>query len=202
MRRFLYGAAWLGALSVYPTTVLAHDTAVGPKDGTVLIIRHGEKPASGTGLSPIGQERAQKYIGYFQQLKIDGHSATPVYVFATADSKSSHRPWLTVKPTVKTLKLPDNHSIADADYAQVASQLTDGHYDHSTTLVCWHHGKIPDLMKTLGAKPKPLLGSKKWNPQVFGWLVELEYDHHGKLKNATVVNEHLMPDDTINPPKH
>ena len=69
------------------------------KDAVIVIIRHAEKPASGYGLSPAGEARAQAYAGYFQHFTLDGQPVKFNYIFAAADSKESHRPRLTITPT-------------------------------------------------------------------------------------------------------
>jgi hypothetical protein len=185
---------------------LANPGVNGPKGGTVLIIRHAEKPDDDSNplLSDLGGQRAQKYVEYFKHLMIDGHSATPVFVFATKDSKNSDRPWLTVKPLVDALKLPHDHSIKKDDFSQVVSQLKGGGYDDKIVLICWHHGNIPGILDALGANHHALLDGDKWPGKppkdVFGWLVELEFDSNGALKSSVILNEHLMDDDTIDPP--
>jgi hypothetical protein len=66
--------------------------------------------------------------------------------------------------------------------------------------VCWHHGKIPELLASLGADPQKLLPPKgKWPEDVFGWFVRVEYDQNGNL-NVKVQDEDLMPGDVANPP--
>jgi len=45
----------------------------GPKDATILIIRHAEKPADGSasGLTAEGEKRARAYAGYFRDFRVD-----------------------------------------------------------------------------------------------------------------------------------
>jgi len=79
----------LAAMLVTPvsTSFARENTSVGLADATVLIIRHAEKPDSGTGLAPAGEVRAQAYIGYFQHLRLNGVVFRPDTL--TADSKNS-----------------------------------------------------------------------------------------------------------------
>jgi hypothetical protein len=62
-------------------------------------------------------------------------------------------------------------------------------------LIAWHHGEIPKLIHDLGADSAALIPGDKWAPEVFGWVVVLQYDHKGRLVSSQVVHEHLMPDD-------
>ena len=88
----------------------------------------------------------------------------------------------------------------EQDYASLADELRSGPYSNKNILVCWHHGKIPELLASLGADPQKLLPPKgKWPEDVFGWFVRLEYDQNGNL-NVKVQDEDLMPGDAANPP--
>src|ERR1700735_5673355 len=58
-------------------------------NNTVLIVRHTEKPETGTGLTPQGEERARLYAKYFQPFQEDGLSIPVDSLYAGADSKSS-----------------------------------------------------------------------------------------------------------------
>ena len=78
----------------------------GPKNSVVLIIRHAEDAASGDGISPLGQERAEAYKNYFLNFTLDSKRLEPEVIFAAKDSKQSHRPRLTVEPFAKAAKLP------------------------------------------------------------------------------------------------
>jgi len=64
-------------------------------------------------------------------------------------------------------------------------------------LICWHHGEIPDLLRALGANPETLLKKGKWPDGVFDWIIQLRYDHDGKLVPAKTkrLTEPVLPDD-------
>jgi hypothetical protein len=173
-----------------------------PKNANILLVRHGEKPQSGTGLAPAGQARAQAYVAYFQNYAIGGTPIKLQYIFATADSDASHRPRLTVEPLAKALGLDINDKHADKDYATVADHLlSHGKYDGSDVLVCWHHGEILDLAAALGASAGTLPPASnwpaKWPGDVFGWLLQLRYDAGGTLIPAQTLclSQQLMYDD-------
>jgi hypothetical protein len=187
--------ACLSTLAV-PTYALArHDHAGnGLADTTVMIIRHAEKPDDGTGLTPAGEARAKAYIGYFEHFTLHGQSITPDALYAAADSKSSMRPRLTITPLSHALGLPIDDRFADKQTREIADALRgESHGNH--VLICWHHGEIPKLIQDLGGDSAQLLHADKWPADVFGWMVVLRYDHLGRLADAEVVREQLMPDD-------
>jgi hypothetical protein len=173
-----------------------------PTNANILLVRHAEKPDSGTGLAPLGQARAQAYAAYFQNYAIGGNPVKPQYIFAAADSDESHRPRLTMEPLAQALGLSIDDKHKDKDYAKVADDLlTHPKYNGSNVLVCWHHGEILDLAAALGASAGTLPASSnwpaKWPGDVFGWVLQLCYGADGKLIPAQTLclSEQLMYDD-------
>jgi hypothetical protein len=160
-------------------------TASGLADTTVLVIRHAEKPASGPGLAPAGVARAAWYPTFFRDLRIDGHHVHINSIFATADSKGSARERLTVEPLAKTLGLPVDLRFKNKAVADLVDALRAKAYG-PTILICWHHGRIPEMLSDLGADAGKLLPEGKWPGDSFDRLVELHFDHAGKLAGAKV----------------
>jgi len=79
-------------------------TAPMPANSIFYLVRHGEKPSKGTGLSPAGQARAQAYVAYFQNLPNPaGGTIHWDYLFACTDSGNSDRPSLTLTPLGEAL---------------------------------------------------------------------------------------------------
>ena len=187
----------LSAALIVPSTVLArHDHASGNglADTTLMIIRHAEKPESGPGLTPAGEARAQAYVGYFEHFMLDGAPMTPNALYASADSKSSMRPRLTITPLSRALGLPIDDRFADKQTKELADALrTEAHGNR--VLIAWHQGEIPALIHDLGGDSSALIPGDKWPSDVFGWVVVLQYDHNGQLVATKVIYEHLMPDD-------
>jgi hypothetical protein len=72
------------------------------------------------------------------------------YLFAAKDSHESKRPTLTIKPLSKALGLDINTDFKDAEYAKLGDELHAGRYSNKNILVCWHHGKIPELLAAFG----------------------------------------------------
>lgn len=169
----------------------------GLKDSVVLIVRHAEKPASGDMLSPAGEARAQAYVAYFKNFTVDGKAMAPEHLFACADSKASHRPRLTLEPLSKALGLKIDDRFTDKQSDALARELGSKER-RGCILISWHHSYIPDLLKALGADAAELLPKGKWPDPVFGWVIQLRFDHEGRLipSEARRINEGLMPDDS------
>jgi hypothetical protein len=162
----------------------------GPPPATILLIRHAEKLTDGReDLSPTGFERAR----LLPQLFAPSHTPalpTPQVLIATHLSKHSNRPVETITPLSTALHLPIDSTISNDDYAALAQQLLSGKYAGEVVLVSWHHGKLPDLAKSLGAQPP----YDKWPDTQFDRVWRIDYKA-GK-PTLTDLPEHLMPGDT------
>jgi hypothetical protein len=186
------------------SAAFAEDDAKGPdtngypalKDAVILIIRHAEKTASGDELSPEGYKRAEAYVNYFKNYKVDGKPLKLDYLYAAADSKNSKRVRLTVEPLSKATGLKLDNRFANKKFQGMVDELQSTSHGHEI-LICWHHGQIANLVKALGADPDTLLPKGKWPDDVFNWVLELHYDGNGRLipSETKRVNEHLMPGD-------
>jgi len=171
------------------------------QDATILIIRHAEKPAFGPELSPDGERRAEAYAHYFTNFTVDSQPLRLDYLIAAADSKQSERPRLTLKPLSKALHLGINLKYEDKNYRDLVSELQTK--DHGKAiLICWHRGMIPDLVQALGADPLLLLPGGLWPVDQFSWVLQLRYDHQGRLipEQTKRIQEHLLPQDPPDPP--
>jgi hypothetical protein len=157
-------------------------------ESNVLLVRHAEKPVRGRGLAPMGEARAQAYATYFPRLPIHGLDAEPQaqyhYLFAAADTHSSHRPRLTLEPLHAATGLPILQPYADKEFAGLADHLLDSEkYAGKNIVICWHHGEILQLANALlGTETPPSdWPSPPWPGDVFGWLLWLRYDEHEKV---------------------
>jgi hypothetical protein len=189
--------SWLVVLIAWALVVPAMAAEPsGLADATILIIRHAEKsPQSGHGLTPSGEARAAAYVGYFQTLALDGAPARPDTLVATADTKSSHRPRLTIEPLSRALGLPVDLRFKTRQVDALAEALrTEPH--GRRILISWHHEAVPQLIQALGFDPTIIPGGR-WPDDVYGWLVVLRYDHAGQPipASAQLIRENLMPDD-------
>ena len=185
-----------------PTAILAGPPPDGKsnalKNAVILVIRHAEKPDAGSGLSAAGEARAAAYVNYFKNFKVEGQPLKLDCLFAAADSKASHRPRLTIEPTSKALGLDINSRFKAGDFQGLADEIRSQPHGQAI-LIAWHHGKIPSLLRALGADPDQVIPKGKWPDDVFGWLIQLRYDSDGHLMEAKRINEKLMPDDSSEP---
>ena len=168
------------------------------KNRVILVIRHAEKPDKGFDLSSAGRARAQAYVNYFKHLTVDGQPLKLDYLFATADSRESHRPRLTLELLAKDLGLSIDTRFSDKQFAALAREIQN-RPPGTNILICWHHGEIPPLLRALGAEPKKLLPAGRWPDDVFGWLIALRYDENGHLFESRCINENLSPNDSAKP---
>ena len=94
-----------------------------PKSTTVLIIRHCEKPPTGTGLTVAGEERSRAYPIYFQKNLTNGEPIKLDFLFAAADTPESHRSRLTLEPLAHELmlKIDNEHR----DHREIVEDILD-----------------------------------------------------------------------------
>ena len=167
---------------------LSQAAFAGPKDATVLLIRHAEKSLDTKELTPAGEARAKAYVAYFQNYQVQGKPLKLTAVYCTTDSKKSHRTRATVEPVAAALGLKVDSHFENKDFASMAADL-EAHHSGENVLVCWHHGHIPKLLQALGADPATLLPGGVWPEDKYDWLIELRYDADGKLQEARRVDE-------------
>ena len=192
-----YRAIVFAALLGLPMGLAAkdHESSFALKDGVILVIRHAEKPETGEGLSPEGEARANAYVDYFKDFKIDSKPLAIEHLVCTADSKASRRPRLTIEPLGKELGLPIDARFKNKQFQELADEIKSKPRGKHI-LICWHHGEIPELLQALGADSRQLLPKSKWPSETFDWLIQLRYDADGHLLDAKRTNEQLMPQDS------
>jgi broad specificity phosphatase PhoE len=141
------------------------------KAGRILVMRHAEKTKdpNDPDLSRAGHARAKELARYMPK-----KFGKPDFLFASAFSKHSHRPYETLKPLSKKVGVPIDTTFADQDYSALANEITtDKQFDGKLIIVCWHHGNIPSLAHALQAKdgsyPDP------WDPSVFNLILQFDY---------------------------
>lgn len=131
-----------------------------------------QKP--GTALSCTWAGNGQQITGTYAASNENGNPTYPIptVLFATQPSKNSTRPLETITPLSVALGLAINSNHADNDFAKVASDiLTKPAYNGQTVLICWHHGKIPDLATALGAQKIPA----KWPGTTFDRVWQIRF---------------------------
>ena len=189
MHRRLFTAVLFGF--TFAVTAHAQD---GPKNSVVLIIRHAEDGATGPGLTPSGQQRAEAYKDYFLNFAVDSKRLEPAVIFAAKDSKKSHRPRLTVEPFAKAANLKIDTRFGNNQSAELAADLR-ANQQGKVILICWRHPYIPALLGALGATPETFLPNGKWPGAVYNWVILLSFDQDGHLipSSSRRIDEHLMP---------
>jgi hypothetical protein len=185
------------AVIYYSALLVVADAQEGPKNATVLIIRHAEDAGSGDGISPLGQERAEAYTNYFLNFTVDSKRREPAVIFAAKDSKKSHRPRLTMEPFAKAAQLKIDTRFGNNESAALAADLR-ANQQGKVILICWRHPYIPALLQALGANPETFLPNGKWPGAVFDWIILLSFNQDGHLipSNSRRTNEHLLPGDS------
>ena len=170
--------------------------ADGPREAVVLVIRHAEKPQSGFVLSPRGEQRAAAYARYFRKFTVDAKPLRLDAIFASSDSKESHRPRLTVEPLARAAKLAVDTRFKAKETEELADEVR-ATQRGKCVLICWHHGDVPDLLREFGVKPRRLLPDGEWPDPVFDWVIQLRFDSKGRLIPTETVRipEHLLPGD-------
>jgi hypothetical protein len=163
--------AFTAALSLAGSAALA-------APAQVLIIRHGEKSDSGSGLSDSGQERAQALVGYFQNNPAVTRFGTPAAIYAmspTNDDEAGLRPMLTVTPLANALGITVNDQYARED-VQTLSQsiLSNAAYDGKMVLVCWEHKMIAPMAASFGVKPQP----DNYDKNEYGQIWEIDFSNN------------------------
>ena len=132
-----------------------------------MLIRHGEKPASGLGqLTCKGLNRALALPAL-----LIGRYGKPDYIYAPNPSmqvndsqnqpKYSYvRPLATIEPTAIRLGMPVNTQIGFEQIAELRQVLLQPAYAHSLIFVACEHLKLYDfaqqMLKSYGTTPTPL----------------------------------------------
>ena len=133
---------------------------------TIMLMRHSEDIGeTDVHLSPQGYQRAEALPQLFSS-----RLPTPQVIIATRASKGSNRPVETVEPLSRHLHLRIDRRFRDDDYQALAhALLTDERYTGKVVLVCWHHGKIPNLAKALCVQ-----GAPRWPDAQFDrvWVID------------------------------
>ncbi len=139
----------------------------------VIILRHGEKPGAAGDVDGVGNPNLS-VRGYCRAAalapSLPSIFGRPAFILATQASASSNRPVQTVTPLALATSLEIDSSHPDKDYQMVADDLAqNAKYACKTVVVCWHHGKIPELASAMGVTPPVQM----WQDTVFDryWVV-------------------------------
>ncbi len=119
---------------------------------TVYLIRHGEKPIRGNGLSPQGITRSQCLVNIFRARS--EYNIGHIMAQKPKKSGSQQRPYDTVAPLAKSLNMTVDTSCERDDSACVANVV--GNYTgRGNILICWEHKRLTDIVTALGDSNAP-----------------------------------------------
>ena len=116
------------------------------------------------------------FAGSYEQIPLKGtppRLPTPQSIIATARSKHSQRPIETVTPLAiaLTLHINDRFADKDADIKEMTEAILNNYsFAGEIVLICWHHGKIPDIAKALGIAKPP-----KWDGKIFDRVWQITF---------------------------
>jgi hypothetical protein len=141
------------------TSVLLFATLASAK-ATVYLIRHGEKPSSGNGLSLQGRERAQclrTIFGVASQYDI-GH----IMAQTPQSDGSQQRPYDTVEPLATDLDLTVDTS-CERDNSGCVAEVVKNYTSSGNILICWKHTQLNTIAEALGASDVSQYPSGSYN---------------------------------------
>ena len=183
----------------------------------IMIIRHAEKPTIST-VGPLngvtftgeqasdslivqGWQRAGGLVNLFAPARGPFQSpdlAKPQFLFATSTSaEGGNRPEETITPLGAQLNL-DPTLFADSESEQVATAAMncDG-----VALICWPHGKIPDVTATIALQmnPNPFAPKWSWPSTRFDMVFVFDLDGSSGKYTFNQVPQLLLSGDSSDP---
>ncbi len=177
-------ALWSGWLGRKEITATDHP---GGGPGRILLMRHAEKTGKTDDfyLSKEGTIRAERLVTYIPQT-----FGRPDFIYAAARSKRSVRSIETVKPLAAAHGIEVQYHIEDKEFDALVTEIfSKSEYHGKTIVICWHHGKLPEIAALLGgqrgAYPDP------WPQDVFNLILDFRYDP--KSDTAPIVAQIVQP---------
>jgi hypothetical protein len=120
-------------------------------DLRVVLIRHGEKPLKGGGLTCQGSNRSQLLVPL-----LHSRFGTPNAIYVPnkgkGDTKRS-RMYLTVQPFAEKYHLSINGDFHEDELKAMAKEIR---HQQGTVLVVWEHSGIEDIARNLGVTEEHL----------------------------------------------
>jgi hypothetical protein len=147
-------AGTLAAATFDSTAVTAAAVPPTPTTETLVLFRHGEKPAGGFGqITCQGLQRALALPDILTR-----QFGTPQFLFAPnplpkvidpAGSFHYVRPLATIEPTAIKLGLPVNAQYGYADIAALQAELLNSAYASATVFISWEHLQLQQLVQNI-----------------------------------------------------
>ncbi|MFN0219617.1 MAG: histidine phosphatase family protein [Hyphomicrobium sp.] len=137
----------------------------------ILLMRHAEKTGDveDIHLSDSGRQRAQRLATYIPET-----FGAPDFIFAAARSRRSIRSIETMQPLAAALGKEVRFDIEDRDFPDLVEALkTNPAYRGALVVVCWHHGKLPEIAAELGARAGEY--PREWPDGTFDLILNLDY---------------------------
>lgn len=163
----------------------------------IIIIRHAEKPENSDYLSARGQIRALALQVYFQTdpFVLDFGPPKAIFTFRPENPHYSFRGIQTMTPLAKQLDLKIHDQYKGEEFDALAKTvLQDKKYDNIPVLICWGHGKIPQLLNALGIPNIDEFSSKD-----FDLVFKITFDKDQKPHFCTGLQKLLYGDSSSLP---
>jgi hypothetical protein len=160
----------------------------------VVILRHGEKPATGNTLDTQGYQRAAALPSLFKTDPDLTRYGTPaaIYAMEPASEDGSVRAIETVTPLAQALGLTIQESFTKNQLARLVNAvMTHPSYEGKTVVICWEHDVIPTMVDDFGYKNAP----QTWPDDVFDRLWFLHFTGN-EVTSFENLPQHLLPGDS------
>jgi len=188
-RTILIGTIFAFSLPLFQPALAADPPSEATQ--TIVIIRHGEKPAAGLGqLSCQGLNRALALPSVLRKA-----FGTPAAIFAPNPSEQKHdngtlydyvRPLATIEPTAIAFGLPIHSAIGQARIDDLRRQLNAPALRDGTVLVAWEHTMGANLaralMKQHGGNPDQV---PEWKSADFDSIYTVKIKRSGSTSSAS-----------------
>lgn len=168
---------------------------------TIILLRHGEKPAAGLGqLSCKGLNRA---LALPKVLTETFPTPTAIYAPNPADRKNDHgvaydyvRPLATIEPTAIALGMPVDTTFGVSSLTSLRKRLMLRRYRDATILVAWEHKQIATLARDIigrnGGDPRAV---PPWPDDDFGSIYVVTIDRGAARLRIEKQNLDALPTD-------
>ena len=157
---------------------------------TIVLLRHGEKPAQGLGqITCQGLNRALA----LPQVLTSAFGA-PDAIFApdpatqVSDCGNSYyyvRPLATIEPTAIRLGMPVNTGYGFTQTSDLAAKLLGSDYAGATIFVAWEHKKIVTLAKQIFSSLKQSANIPSWSDSDYDSLYVITINGSGSHRAAS-----------------